>query len=60
MAMLMLAGSACMIVRNFYPLRNSAVLPALCYPPVRSNAGRNSEEEKNEKSEVLVRFYPMY
>jgi len=49
-----------MIVEDHYPFDRSAALPALCYPRPILSSSHNSEEKKNEKSEVLVCFYPMY
>ena len=60
MATLMLGRSACMIVRDFIYLPNSTVLQAPLLSPARPNWAITTQEEKNEKSEVLVRFYPMY
>jgi hypothetical protein len=47
-------------VEDHYSLIVSDVLPRVCYPPARHSLSHNSEEEKNEKSKVLVCFYPMY
>jgi hypothetical protein len=59
MALLMLAKIAHMIVEHHYPFDRFGCTPCALLSP-GPDTGHNSEEEKNEKSKVLVCFYPMY
>jgi hypothetical protein len=60
MALLMLAKIAYMIVEPHYLFDRVECTPCALLSPGPSHSGHNSEEEKNEKSKILVCFYPMY
>jgi hypothetical protein len=60
MALLMLAKIAYMIVEPYYPFDHFGCTPCPLLSPGPFHSGHNSEEEKNEKSKILVCFYPMY
>jgi hypothetical protein len=60
MASLMLAKTAYMIVEQHYSFDRYECSPCPVLIPGPFQFEPNSEEEKNEKSKVLVCFYPMY